>query len=299
MKTSTLLWSVVVLIILALIAVGLSRWYPSTPNAATGTLIQTVSYACSDNKSITASYYQGESKPASGDQPPVPGGSVALTLSDGRQMTLPQTISADGTRYAPADESLVFWSKGRTATITEGTQPTYTCIQLANDPGGLPQAFESGSQGFSLRYPSGYAADDGYKYQALGPGKEIYGTRFTIDPAIATGTNLSPDSYLSVEEIPQASDCSAALFVQPGAEVTGLSDGDLTYSYASTTDAGAGNRYEEEIYAMPGTNPCVAVRYFIHYAAIENYPEGSVQEFDRTKLLDQFDAMRRTLMIAQ
>ena len=46
--------------------------------------------------------------------------SVALKLSDGRSLTLPQAMSGSGARYANADETLVFWNKGDTAFITEG-----------------------------------------------------------------------------------------------------------------------------------------------------------------------------------
>jgi membrane-bound inhibitor of C-type lysozyme len=74
--------------------------------------ISTVDYACKDNKTIKAVYYSEK---------------VDLTLSDGRTMTLPQTMSGSGIRYANADESIVFWSKGKTAFITEGpdADPTY------------------------------------------------------------------------------------------------------------------------------------------------------------------------------
>jgi membrane-bound inhibitor of C-type lysozyme len=97
--------------------------------------INTVSYSCDAGKKITAAFYQGESKPAiSLDQPPIPGGSVALKLSDGRSMTLPQTISADGERYANKDESFVFWGKGNGAFITENNlnNTTYNnCVVIS------------------------------------------------------------------------------------------------------------------------------------------------------------------------
>jgi membrane-bound inhibitor of C-type lysozyme len=89
--------------------------------------INIVSYTCGTGKVIIAKYYQGESKPSpSSDKPPIPGGSVALELGDGRSMTLLQTISADGGRYADADESFVFWSKGNTAFITESNPDNTT-----------------------------------------------------------------------------------------------------------------------------------------------------------------------------
>jgi membrane-bound inhibitor of C-type lysozyme len=67
--------------------------------------ISTVTFTCKEGKSIEASFYSEK---------------VDLKLSDGRTMSLPQTQSGSGIRYANADESLVFWSKGNTAFVTEG-----------------------------------------------------------------------------------------------------------------------------------------------------------------------------------
>jgi hypothetical protein len=78
-----------------------------------------------------------------------------------------------------------------------------------------------------------------------------------------------------------------------------VKEGVRSYSVASTTDAAVGNRYEEWVYAIPDSHPCTAVRYFIHYAAIENFPQGAVQEFDKAALLSTFDQIRRTLALPQ
>jgi Membrane-bound lysozyme-inhibitor of c-type lysozyme len=45
-----------------------------------------------------------------------PNGGVALTLDTGRELNLPQVMSADGGRYADAD--IKFWIKGQSATLT-------------------------------------------------------------------------------------------------------------------------------------------------------------------------------------
>ncbi len=274
----------------------------SVQQAATPTPIATAAYVCDGGKTIAAQYYQGTTAPpVRADEPPVPGGSVDIQLSAGRSMHLAQTISAYGARYANSDESFIFWSKGDGAIILVNGQPKdYTgCIVVKPDPGNLPQLFESGSQGFSLRYPAGFTVDKKYTYQELGPGKDISGVKFTIDPAIASSTNLSTDSYISVEQIPRVQACSASLFLDQGAKAgTATIDG-IEYSVASSTGAGAGNRYEESIFALPGTNPCIAVRYLIHYGVIENYPAGAVQEFDHASLVATFDAVRDTLTIVQ
>lgn len=126
-------------IILAVIIIVAGAWIWYNQNYQTSQkengqnqneLINKVSYKCDSGKTINASYYKGV--PAPQPQPgemPIPTGSVALILSDGRQMTLPQTISASGIRYTNADESLIFWSKGEIAFIMENNQQTYAeCI---------------------------------------------------------------------------------------------------------------------------------------------------------------------------
>ncbi|HVZ75779.1 MAG TPA: MliC family protein [Candidatus Paceibacterota bacterium] len=307
MKTSTAI--IVIVVLLALL--GLGWWYIGQNAAPAGQQnqqpIATASFACDAGKSISASFYEGSSTPSNDpNQPPTPGGSVALTLSDGRSMTIPQTISASGVRYANADESFIFWGKGNTAFVQEGADQTQTytgCIIVAPDPTGvLSQIYATSTAGFSIRFPQGYTLDPNYSYQALGPGKSIPGVKITIPASVATGTNLASDTYASVEWLPKATaSCTADLFLDMGngGKVTTFSDNGVDYSVATTTDAAAGNRYDEAVFAIPGTNPCTAIRYMIHYGVIENYPAGAVTEFDRTSLVNTFDAIRRTLVLGR
>jgi len=264
--------------------------------------LASVTYRCNEGKSIDAVYYKGDAKPAAtADLAPVPSGSVDILLSDGRSMTLPQTLSADGGRYANADESFIFWSKGNGALVLENNEEkSYIgCILVAPVPEGsdLTEAYVNNGDGYSIRYPEGYAIDESYRYQSMGPNKDIAGTKLSISAALAQGTNLSSDTYLSVETIPQTRECDAKLFLDQASGSSTVVDREVTYSVASSTGAAAGNRYEETVYALPGTNPCIAVRYFVHYGVIENYPAGAVREFDADALLAGFDAMRRTLII--
>ena len=172
-------------------------------------------------------------------------------------------------------------------------------ISVPDNSASLSEAYKNVSMGFALRYPQGFTIDETYKYQELGPGKDIGGVKFTIPISLSAGTNLAPDSYMSVEEIPQVQTCGANLFLEQGVNARMIDESGTTYSVASSTGAGAGNRYEETVYAIPGTEPCVAIRYFIHYGVIENYPAGMVQQFDKQALLNQFDAIRRTLVLGR
>lgn len=73
--------------------------------------VATATFRCADDKSIEATFYDDE---------------VALTLSDGRKLALPQVMSGSGARYANGDESFVFWNKGDTAFVTEGSDENQT-----------------------------------------------------------------------------------------------------------------------------------------------------------------------------
>ncbi|MDB5238124.1 MAG: Protein of unknown function periplasmic [Candidatus Kaiserbacteria bacterium] len=301
-------------IIVVIIAIMLAVWFvivhSQTPGAMTqGNLIASVNYSCDANKTINASFYDGTSTPGTATTAPIPGGSVALTLSDGRSTTLPQTISADGARYANADESFIFWEKGDGAFVMENNQQTYAnCIDSSKAQSAVSQTYTNSSRGFTLQiqnvssanaaqYPAAYSVDESYQYQALGPNKTIDGVKFTIPGNVATGTNLGSDSYVSVEQIPGLSSCSATSFVMSGTKARTVADSGVTYSVASTSDAGAGNRYDETVYAIASSSPCTAMRYFIHYGAFENYPAGSIRQFNESALMASFDAIRRTLIL--
>lgn len=93
--------------------------------AQTGAPMQTVRYACDQGRTIVAEYFEGTAGVAANGMP-IPGGRVSLVLDDGRRLTLPQTISGSGIRYADKGETIVFWSKGNTAFVEEGAPRTVT-----------------------------------------------------------------------------------------------------------------------------------------------------------------------------
>ena len=263
--------------------------------------IASATYSCAGGKTLQAYYFKGTPVAVEPGQMPVPTGSVHLKLSDGRELNLVQTVSADGGRYTNSGEAFIFWSKGNGALVDEN-KTEIQCVQIAGEPvsSGLSQIYSSPDANFSIRFSTGTSIDDKYQYQ-LAPGKKISGVKFTIPTALAEGTNLSKESYLSIENLPlaQGKDCVANLFLQTPVKAQEMELNGTTFSVASSTDAAAGNRYEEIVFAEPYSNPCRAMRYFIHYSAFENYPAGAVKEFDRASLLKMFDGMRGTFVLNQ
>ncbi len=87
---------------------------PNTPPAGVETQSISLGMLCDEGKSITATIHLPDDE------------AVDLVFSDGRTMTLPHAISADGARYTNTDESVVFWTKGETAFVTEGKESAMT-----------------------------------------------------------------------------------------------------------------------------------------------------------------------------
>jgi membrane-bound inhibitor of C-type lysozyme len=120
------------IVLLLLISITVFVWPKARPS--TGHPVASATFSCDGGKTIQATFYSGTSTLSTDpNQPPVLGGSVALVLSDGRNMILPQVISADGGRYANASESIVFWNVGDTAFMTENNAKTYTNCTTPSD----------------------------------------------------------------------------------------------------------------------------------------------------------------------
>jgi hypothetical protein len=156
--------------------------------------------------------------------------------------------------------------------------------------------FRDAQAGYAISYPDGWRIDRRHVYTALGPGKEIHGTAFRIKPSLATGTNLSGDSYFAVEILPGVATCTAKPFLDDAIDKPRIkSNGNrIQWSVLDGADQGAGNIYEETVQAAMGSRPCIATRAFVHSTNIGNYDPGTVKPFARAKLNAIVDKMRRS-----
>ena len=112
--------------------------------------IATAYFVCDAGKTISASFYdQKNLKIIAPGARPEPTGWVELMFGDQSTTSLTQTISADGGRYANADETFVFWNKGRGALVLENSsEKNYThCIEVAKDAGGVAATYHSSTLG--------------------------------------------------------------------------------------------------------------------------------------------------------
>jgi membrane-bound inhibitor of C-type lysozyme len=274
---------VIAIIFIALLT-GASYYAYDTYLLGKGEPLNKVNYVCTDNKTISASYYAD---------------SVDVALSDGRTFSLPQVVSGSGSRYATADESVVFWNKGTSAFITEGNPDNQTFMNCGDGaPTAAPMnSFTNASSTFSVQYAPGWTADAAYQYTGVSAAKPISGVRFTIPAAVALGTNLSPESYVSVEMLPRATSCVADIYVLDNVKPETVSMNGKEYSHVVLDKTTAGNRVEEHVYAIPGSSPCTAVRYVIKSSAIDSAATTTVTAYDTTTLMAEFDKVRDSVQL--
>lgn len=112
-----------ILIVLAVIAAVTFVLYQKNDTEPQATTITEAIYQCDNDKTIAAAYHEGPEAPEPvPGEPPVPTGSVSVSLDGEAAMDLKQTISASGVRYANEDESFVFWNKGDEALIMRNNE---------------------------------------------------------------------------------------------------------------------------------------------------------------------------------
>ncbi len=170
--------------------------------------------------------------------------------------------------------------------------------QLPEEPQ-APQVktYASSTMGISFDYAPEFTLNDAYAYMGF-PTKPVHGVSLTIPESMATGTNLSADTYLSVEQLPRANNCSGDIFLTANVSSSDVTENGVEYSVASSTEAAAGNTYHEIVYALADSEPCTAIRYHIHSTQLANYDPGTVEAFDLTAVLREFDTIRRTVLLS-
>lgn len=292
-------YKTIVPVLLLLLVVGIVLFFWLRPEPLVAPIVETpkptptatAQYICNNKKTIGARFYEGAAS-----------GTAELALSDERVMSLQQTISGSGARYSNGNpqiegsETFVFWSKGNGATVTDnGDEKSYFgCVAMKPFSDDLPLVYHDGQNGYTIRYAADWIVDPVYTNTSPNPDVPVaMGVRFRIPSSMATGTNLSTnDTGLSIESIEGVTDCSANTFTNSPVTATMTIVNGTEYSFATSSDAGAGNFYEEQIYALPYSKPCTAIRYLIHSTNIANYEPGTKTEFDRPAFLQKLDAMR-------
>ncbi len=123
------------------------------------------------------------------------------------------------------------------------------------------------------------------------------GVAFVIPASLTTGTNLVPDSNVSVETVPAGGACDPSVFEYPAQNVHVVEEDGRSWQVGSFVDGAAGSFVKSIVFVLTNSRACYAVTYFIHYHDIGVYPPGTVTPFDEPALIAKFDKIRLSLRI--
>ena len=222
--------------------------------------------------------------------------SVALSLSDGRNMILPQTISGSGARFASG--TIVFWSEGDNAFVTEGNTTTYSnCVagsEVSLDAS--TTSFTDAPKTFSFSFPNRFvlSAEQGYSqdWSVESTSSGLVLAQIYIPKNFMPGTNFGDAKFtIGVSSDPDAiSQCLVPQFGNMEKATTTMIN-DTVFTKFTFSDAGAGNFYDTTSYHVMKNGECYAIDYTIHSGNFYNYPTGAIKMFDEAKVASVFESM--------
>lgn len=264
----------------------------TTATSTSAASVTTVTYFCTIG-GIVASY--------SAD-------SVALTLSDGRSMTLPQVRSGSGIRYESTSTSAVpgtdvaFSSKGSDAFLMEGSKTTYdNCVggttTSANGQG--TKTFTDQDKTFSFEYSPVFSISGGgigytQSWMQNSTDQGLLLVKATLPRSFEPKTNFSDATFtVGTSPSPDAvTKCLTAPASGNGVQKSQVMLNGVQYTKFITSDAGAGNFYQTTSYRTMRDGQCYVVEYTIHSTNIGNYsPDQGIKAFNQAKVQALLEGM--------
>jgi membrane-bound inhibitor of C-type lysozyme len=293
-NTRTATWVLIVLLIIAggayvynrnkttnvVVTPGTTTSTGST-TTPTPTVTVAMNYYCQDGKTITATYTNN---------------SASLKLSDGRTLTLAQTVSGSGVRYESG--SIAFVSKGNNAILTENGTNTYdNCVGGTRTSSGTSYTFTDASKLFSFTYPgvgtlsstSGY--DVNWKNNTTTLGMLL--AQVSFPSSLQPKTNFG-DSRFTVGTSSDVTAVKNCLTENTGGSSKGtlFTINGVQYTKLTASDAGAGNLYDTTSYRTLRNSQCYAIEYTIHSTQLGNYPvSAGIKAYDKVAATNMFESI--------
>lgn len=234
-------------------------------------------------------------------------GTAAIDLSDGRTFVLPQAISADGGRYASG--TMVFWSKGNNAFVTEGPTTTYSnCVAgSVTVSGSASSTFTDNARTFSFTYPNSlkvFGGDGSYttdwEQQATTSGMIL--AQVAVPGSVQPKTNFDDAQFtVGVSSDPEAVQyCDQAGPYEYFAATRKVMINGVEFSQVSIGNAGMSQTHDTTSFRVVHGGECFAVEYTIHATTLSVFdPSYGYIEYDHAKVQNMLEAMVHSFVFLQ
>ena len=216
-----------------------------------------------------------------------------------------EVAGADKKSLTGANNPQPYWRGGLPSTqdyfvtVTSQVEGPFTLRIAINPPGLANQYFEYVDPHYAV---------------ALGYSDEFAPTTWqmpfsTKGAPLVTLYFINPDYYFPTTNLNEAALVLTATTdpslvstcTQPSAEMAETVTGQVTingytFTRSEFSGAAAGNRYDQIFYRAVAQDKCFEVIFLIHSSNIQNYPAGTVVEYDRVRLLHKFEEVLATFV---
>ncbi|MDD4989201.1 MAG: hypothetical protein PHV42_02145 [Candidatus Pacebacteria bacterium] len=153
--------------------------------------------------------------------------------------------------------------------------------------------YRSDESGYTIQYPSNFFVNESGKNPLNGT-DPFYGIFFNFPSSFTAGTNLSKESYISVETKAEVQ-CTPGDFLDqgggPSPKPADIQSNGIYWTGGFSADAAVGNLYEETAYTTIHNGTCYGVKLFLHSGNIGNYDPGTIRSFDADTINSIFKGM--------
>lgn len=282
---NNIFWTLVIfLLVVAIAGVAYFAWQvdqqkPSTAVTTTTATGNEVTFLCDQGKSIMATFYPSNDT------------HVDLVLSDGRTLSVPHAVSADGARYATTNGSFVFWNVGNTATITENGQTTYANCAVSGTATTPPaQSVSDGTITFTYDSNFGLATTPSQVTVTsyIPPCDSDFNYCLYYNANTYAGTNFE-SAGLRIEKRTDLTTQSACLQTAPtgfdsSLKPNGTNTANASYATSVFSNVGqgaAGHLSSGMLYRLfvASNSSCYEFETRVGQTEFGNYPPGAIKEF--------------------
>ena len=151
---------------------------------------------------------------------------------------------------------------------------------------------------FTISHPRGVEVEVGSDLSGGFISPSIVKLSYSKEAFNAEGTNFS-EAYLVIGKSvgkDSAAECTQFNDIQNGEPVIAKEEviNEEVFSAADTVGAAAGNRYHSRLYRTLHEGACYEIALTVHTSNIDNYPEGTVEEFNSAQAFIVLEQIFRT-----